>query len=1108
MRLIQVLDLQIQQALVFDNDDISIEAIFSLNDIRSHGEDTITSSFKYYSAMGREGERLTLLATGNVQVSMGEASTDALPARSPPAPNLLRLDANRFYSSLEQIGYDYTGPFRALSNLERKLGAATGLIANQHGSAMIAHPAMLDAAFQSVLLAQCFPEDGRLWSLHVPNSIRRISVNPHLCTIASKENILHFDSAQSDDRSFNITGDVDVYPSTSSNAMLQVEGLVCVPFTRAMANDDKRLFSTLVWDVAAPDAKQVAYPRRATSEECDLAALLERASYFFLRNLNRNVSKGDRARNDGPLRYLFGFAAHVEKLFANGQFRFSKPEWESDTLEHIVAASEQFSHSVDLELLSAVGQNFVAIVQGESTAVELGMKNDLLNRYYEEGLGLVQYTKCLAGVVKQVVHRHPHMSILEIGAGTGGATKRVLREIGGNFASYTFTDISSGLFEKARRIFGDQSERAIFKVLDISKNPKEQGFIDYSYDIVVASLVLHATPRIEETMRNVRRLLKPGGHVVILELTSTETIRPGAFFGSFPGWWLGADEGRVLSPYISLAEWDYVLRKTGFSGCDTTSSDLDPLIFPMSVLTSQAVDEQINFLRNPLASFASLFKSGQVIQDLILLGGQSLKTSKVTGELQVLLQKYCGSIKLIRCLEDVADVNMSPTTTLLSFVELDEPIFQQWTAAKFKALKKILQEADTVLWVTKGRRANNPYANMTIGLVRSVLLELSDLNFQFLDLEDWHGPDARGYAEALLRFQASTIWQKDQSFEKLHITLEPEVLFEKGIPKIPRLVPNQAMNNRYNSVRRPIFKEVSTRQQALRFENSGSSSCIRQVPRTEDTAKTEVEAFYSHPLAVKVADHQYMFLILGKDLQSNKICVSLSEENASIVHPAQDLLVPCDIQADQQPQFISLIVFNMLAIDIMKGASRGDRILVHEPDPTFAAILKKVAGSEGISTTFTTTDLGCKRSGWLVIHPQAPERIIRQTLRKPVVAFLDFSEKSKMETVTTRIATHLPSHCRHETFETLLSKDAWTTSEPSNEAILDRLGKATSRAKGDISSLGPTPFVTDVVAITNLTEYSGKLGVQSVIDWTSGITVSVKVKPIDSTLVFSDSKTY
>lgn len=42
-------------------------------------------------------------------------------------------------------------------------------------------------------------------------------------------------------------------------------------------------------------------------------------------------------------------------------------------------------------------------------------KDNLLDRFYEVGLGLKEFSVFLGKTVKQVVHRYPRMKILEIG---------------------------------------------------------------------------------------------------------------------------------------------------------------------------------------------------------------------------------------------------------------------------------------------------------------------------------------------------------------------------------------------------------------------------------------------------------------------------------------------------------------------------------------------------------------------------------------------------------------------------------------------------------------------------------------------------------------------
>src|SRR5438128_1391633 len=73
------------------------------------------------------------------------------------------------------------------------------------------------------------------------------------------------------------------------------------------------------------------------------------------------------------------------------------------------------------------------------------------------------------------------------GAGTGGVTKTIIKQLGKAFNSYTYTDISSGFFEKAQEVFSDHSDYMNFKTLDVEKDPVAQGFQENSYDLVVCS---------------------------------------------------------------------------------------------------------------------------------------------------------------------------------------------------------------------------------------------------------------------------------------------------------------------------------------------------------------------------------------------------------------------------------------------------------------------------------------------------------------------------------------------------------------------------------------------------------------------------------------------
>ncbi|KUI67778.1 Polyketide synthase-nonribosomal peptide synthetase [Cytospora mali] len=1112
--LIEILDLEIGKALAFDSDDTRMETINSLTDIQQHGS-MIEALFKCNATPTFQGTAIPLLASGCVRVTLGEGNEAVLPLRGDRELSLSKVDAAEFYASLSRLDYQYTGPFRALSGLERKLGFATGYITNEK-SRMIIQPAVLDAAFQALLLAHCAPNSGGIWALHVPKTIRAVRVNPLLCEANdTKESHVAFDCIQPAGIS-SLEGDIDLFADANGveHAMVQVEALHCVPFSRPSAQDDKAMFATTVWDVAMPVAEQVAYDGEPTTEQLHLARLLERMAVFFLRRLDMEIPKDHPARFTGPYPYYFSFAAHTLSHAKDGNLPLWSSQWEYDSLDDLAAAYGPYSHIADVKLLKAIGDNIIDIVTGQIQAIEIGMQDAMLSQYYEQALGFQEHTNFLARLVRQIVHRYPHMNILEVGAGTGGATKGIFQEIGRRFSSYTYTDISSGFFETAQQIFVPQLNKMIFKVLDISKDIRQQGYSENSYDLIVASAVLHATPSLQDTLRNVRRLLKPGGFLVVLELQLDNIARIGTIFGALPGWWLGAAEGRTLSPCVNLADWDESLRATGFSGCDTVTPVRNGLVMPLSVFVSQAVDSRIEFLRDPLSAPISPFKEDNTTptQDLILLGGSSFQTSRLMAQLKSIFRhQWEDNIKTARSLADVASLDINSGTTVLSLVEIDGPIFKDLNNSDWEALRLLLQEAGTILWVSSGRRAENPYANMMVGLLRSARQEIPTLDIQCFDTEADQLFDARELAETLLRLKAATMWQRRDGHDSLLLTVEPELVREKnGTLVIPRVVASQEMNDRYNSSRRHIFTHMSDREERnvnFGLMTSGDQHIfLQQVPEPEGEKGTVVRVTHSMRSAIRVSGSDFMYLILGRNRGSNEQVVALSSQHTLVVSPLAGLSIPVSVSAGEETMFLSLLAYNLLASVFFEGLSEGVTTIIHDPDDTLATVLADEAERRGILAMFTTTSTTAPKSDWHTIHPMAPERTIRTLLPTNTTALLDLSADNAAGSVGSRIRAQLPSHCHYHSFDTAFAVS--TTSKPREtqaQSIQARLKDCVSRTSIRLASLScPTPAVS-LDATIQLDRHAP----HTVIDWSlpaSGL--SMRVQPADSQVQFSNCRTY
>lgn len=1157
--LIEVHDVDIVNALTFDGDDSKVETIFRLSEIsRNEGaakdsQGTITARWQFsaahFGSVNRQGDaNLRTLSRGLVKISLGRESATALPARGPRPDNCLPLNADDFYDSLRQMEYEYSGPFPALTGLQRKLGTVTGYVENMEDpdSELLVHPGMLDAVFQSVLLAHSAPYDGSLWSMHVPRTIDRVIVNPLLCEIDKiRGKMLPLDSFQVPTIN-TIKGDMDVFPpevelpgAALTNAMIQVEGLDCVPFSQAMAHDDKQVFSVVEWNSAVPDAAGAAWDMDPTTEQKELAHFLERLSFFYLQNLQRSIPEDDPCRSpDAPLSGMFGMVKHIESLIATGQRPFWKAEWNNDTHETITAASQPYLEFIDFKMVREIGENLVEIVRGNKSAIEVAMRDNLLNELYPNALGMKECTVYLARLIKQMTHRYPHLNVLEIGAGTGGSTKAIMRAAGDSFASYTYTDISSGFFPTAQEVFRSQASRMTYKVLDIGRNPADQGFGEQQFDLIIASMVLHAVPSIRQTLANARRLLKPGGYLVAMEGFSNDVARTGLVFGAFAGWWLGAGEGRVLGPHATVAEWDNLLRETGFSGCDSLTPVVDPLFCHTTVFVSQAVDARVNYLRDPLAAVtapASDLKLDRA-SDLILVGGRTAVSSDCVSQLMPILQQSFASITSVQTLAEVAGLNLLSTTTILSLSDLDEPLFEKLAERDFEAAKKVLESAGSILWVTQGRRAANPVTNMTVGMVRTVLLEIPTIAFQFLDFEDVKTLSAEKIAEALLRFKAGVAWQQEDSTlaksGDMLTTIEREiVLDERGRVLIPRALPNKSMNDRYNSSRRAIYNDVA-------LSDGGSVSLVRDEGRHEyyleqsdekPATNNSLRISHSLLLTLRVEGLGYSHISLAEDKSSGTSQVVLSSHVSSLVEPIEGVpSVPVSEakmlsvkDADSSAQFLLLVALNMLAIDMIGSMSQGEQLVLYEPEPALAQVLQREAKGRGVGVTVLTSTMTkdrCQLLGWVPVHAQVSARVLKDTLPKGASVFLNCEGGHVEDGVGTaaRIVAHLSSRCKIVSFADLFDKTAWI--KPANALstgadIHSRLVSAVKHAQGDKVSASTVDINT--ISVNQIAEASstdvkldGKTERATVVEWDQVLTVPIKVRPVDDQQLFVDSKTY
>ncbi|WP_336319734.1 SDR family NAD(P)-dependent oxidoreductase [Streptomyces lavendofoliae] len=196
----------------------------------------------------------------------------------------------------------------------------------------------------------------------------------------------------------------------------------------------------------------------------------------------------------------------------------------------------------------------------------------LVEAFYDDAPQMRLYARFASCLLQYISDQWPTgrpLRILEVGAGTGSLTAALLPSLPPHLARYTFSDISASFFPRAQSRFRG-FDFVDYRVLDLNQGPAEQGFEPGSYDLVVASNVLHATSDLRATLRRVASLLDHGGQLMAIESHDEEMIAP--YFGLLEEYWSFTDTDLRTSPLMPRESWESVLRGCGFDSVAATGS--------------------------------------------------------------------------------------------------------------------------------------------------------------------------------------------------------------------------------------------------------------------------------------------------------------------------------------------------------------------------------------------------------------------------------------------------------------------------------------------------------------------------------------------------------
>ena len=778
--------------------------------------------------------RWTLHAKGLAMIDYAGDVGAATNPRSNVRPLSLytrRVDPEDMFSSLKTRGI-YHGPkFQNTTQIEQDgkdsrsvshMTIADTSVANDLPPQHVLHPTTLDSVILSSYSALpgvgALEDDAKLphsiQSLWVSSSISRETGHAFLChTSLSHASLQNF-------RADSLV--VDEQTSQTHGPVLEMQGLVCQSMGRNNGSPgdkvddewDKQLCTKIEWapDLSLRQPKALASFKKQHSNSEDnadraLVIRLRRVCVYFCHDTLRGLTAKDIAKLKPHHVKFYRWMQDQISLAASGQQAPGSQKWTSDGSQErereIALAAKQ---SVEGEMVCHLGPHLLSILRGERPPLEVMMEGRLLYRYYADAIRMGPSLVQLAALLRQVVHKNPRARILEIGGGTGGATRHMLKALGTaedggpRAASWHFTDISSGFFEAARTEFAEWSDILKFDKLDIEKNPESQGFELASYDIVVACEVLHATKSMARTMANVHSLMKPGATLLMME-TTQDQVDIQFTFGLLPGWWLSEEPERQSSPSLTIQFCDKILKGAGFSGIDLAIRDCESDdMYSISVIMTMIPFGQ----RDP----KSVYPDNMVI---VTSNRASPPMNFVESLKKVIQTSTGGPSPDVVALEDAEDSSAYSGKICVFLGEMLQPILFNVDQFYLEAIKTMTNSCKDLIWVTVGGAVDseNPDSSLSHGLLRALRNEFLGRRYISLDLEGPLSSDFWSSTTATTITRVVEVGFIGARFDDSS-AVDYEYAARNGVLLVPRLYKDVVRNKMLAHPSTPNWQELKT----------------------------------------------------------------------------------------------------------------------------------------------------------------------------------------------------------------------------------------------------------------------------------------------------------
>lgn len=644
------------------------------------------------------------------------------------------------YDNVETIGMVYGPTFRNVKELWAGPSASYGTIAVPDTKAImpqefeypcVIHPATLDSVLH--LLFPSITDEGQsLSEAVVPVSFDRVFIAANMPRVPGTN--LHGMSTAQKVGYTTWTSFITISDESLSSPLILMEGLGLASVGGNTDNSDEVLETRAscfdqLWredvDLLAPKRiKELIYER--TIPNADDESVLDLLEYVCLVYIHRclewlQTPEGMQNKpEDGFWKLYVEWMEDCKRAFPPLDPSPDVIQAKLKSARERIALSE--SGDITVQMVDRIGENLNNIFTHKVEPLQVMTEGDLLYTFYRGAFG-TSFNSNVAQYVGMIADKNPGLEILEIGAGTGGTTYHVLERLRNEDGTskakrYFFTDISPGFLAKAQERFSKDERIMEFGTLNIENDPLGQGFQPESFDLIVCANVLHATKSIQETLTHCRMLLKPGGRLVLSEVT-IKRIFSGFIMGPLPGWWLGEDDGRKGGPLLDVEEWNTALKKAEFSGVDMdVRGDRETSNEPVSLIVSTKPASQ---RPQPAAKYSIVHTGTEKSKAL----ASALQSTFEEAGLNICSTEWSSFTEA-----DIAD------RYTLCLVEWEQPILAELTDENWDTLRKAIHASAGTLWITGGAamECTHPMHSLMVGLSRAIRNEDAGTILATLDI--------------------------------------------------------------------------------------------------------------------------------------------------------------------------------------------------------------------------------------------------------------------------------------------------------------------------------------------------------------------------------------